>query len=197
MQTRTIPSGDGYAKLGKGENAYVKIIDITPDVNDYAGEDDDTDRQLKFIFQAKSAEEGTVGRIPAYFNSKITIRDDDEWSSNLGKLLKYAGVLEDVMRDVGLSEEKIEEIMDGEDLAYASDGDQNAELHEAVVTRLSEVDDLVLKAGTSFAGDDDDYSKVSDILERAEGVDVPMPDEDDDARAETGEEEEPPMVDSG
>jgi cobalamin biosynthesis protein CobT len=183
MQVKTLSSGDGYAKFGKGENAYIKPIEITPGVNDYADEDDETDQQLNFVFQAKSAEEGDIGRIPGYINSKITIQEDDNFSSNLGKLLQAAGKLEAVLKDVGLDEETIEAIKAGDDRCFAADEQDNQELFAAVVNRLDNVDDLVLKAGTKFAGDDEDYSKVKDIIERVD-KDVPPPQDSDESAAE-------------
>jgi hypothetical protein len=187
MGVKTIESGDGYAKFGKGENAYIKPIEIEPGVNDYAGDDDDTDRQIDFVFQAESAEEGEAGRIPGYLSSKITIQEDDNFSSNLGKLLQAAGKLESVLGDLGIDDETIQAIKDGDKRYVAETPEENQDLYAAVVTRLNEVDDLVVKAGTKFAGDDDDYSKVKDIIERVD-KDVRIPDDDkDESEAEAEE----------
>lgn len=190
MGVKTIESGDGYAKFGKGENAYLKPIKITPGINEYADEDDDTDQQLDFVFQAKSAEEGDTGRIPGYFSAKITIQEDDNFSSNLGKLLEAAGQLEAVLGDLGIDEDTIEAIKAGDKRYVAETEAENQDLYAAVVSRLDEVDDLVVKAGTKFAGDDDDYSKVKEVIERVE-KDVPLPESDDgaDADADTADAE--------
>lgn len=190
MGVKTIDSdGGGYALFDKGENVYIKPTKIEPGWNDRENEP-----QLVFRFRAISTEDsdGEPGTIPGYLSSKITIQSDEDFNSFLGNLLVAAGVAEAVLDDIGVDEDDIEGILDpDDDRRYeAEDEKENQALYAAVVSRLSELDNLVLKAGTKQAGKDNDYSKINGIYKRVEKD--PFPDEDDDGSgdAESGDDEE-------
>lgn len=171
MGVKTIDSNGGFAKFGKGDNVYLKPAQIDTGYNDYQDEP-----QLECTFLAVPTDGGEQGQIPGYLSSKITIQEDDNFSSNLGKLLIAADKLEAVLADLGLDDETIEAIKNGEMRYEAETESENTDLYSAVVTHLSQLNGFVVKGGTKY-NKGEDFSKVNDIYGRV----------DEDPFAETGD----------
>lgn len=185
MGVKNLDSDGGFAKFGKGDNVYFKLTKIDTGWN----ERDDAP-QLPAGLTAVPVEGGEPGTIPAYFSSKITIQEDDDYSSNLGKLLSAVDKVEPVLADLGISDDVIEEIMDGKKRYEAENEQENAALFEAVVDHLSEVD-AVWKGGTKFGGDND-YSKLVDVIDTVDK----NPFSDDPADSTTSEESDTEAADA-
>ena len=158
-------NNSAYAKFGKGDNAYIKPLKINKGWNDHQNQP-----QLVFKFQAVSTEGGESGVIPGYISSKITVQEDENFSSHLAKLLNAVDKTEAVLRELGIEDELVERIMDpSDDTRYeAETEEENQELYEAVLKHLADYGEFVLKAGTKLAGKDNGYSKVNDIHDLVE-----------------------------
>lgn len=190
MGVKTFESNGGYAKFGKEDNVYFKLKNIKPGWNDREDEP-----QLEGTAQAVPVEGGEPGTIPFYFSSKITLLEDDNYSSNTGKLLREVGKARAVLSDLDVSEEHIKEILDeSENTRYEAETKQeNSALFEAIVEHLKDLD-AVWKGGTMYGGDGE-YSKLTKVVEAVEKN--PFADDpaeqtasDDDAESEAADAED-------
>ncbi|SDX28402.1 hypothetical protein SAMN05443574_12439 [Haloarcula vallismortis] len=148
----------GFHLFDKGKNAYIKIHGLEPDTGQYQGNEY---QQFQMVFDAVSETDSEdVGRIPFYPSSKITIQDTAEHTSDLGKLLRAAGILEDVLSELLESEEDVEAVVEGDARYVAENHEENVELGQAIAQHLK---DKVLVAGTKLNNENDpDYSLVKD-----------------------------------
>lgn len=171
--------------MDKNENAYLRPKKIETGYNDHEDK-----QQLDFLYDAVGAESGKRGTVPGWHSSSITVNpDDDNFSSVIAKLLIATDGLEIVLKDLGVPEEAIEQIKNGEQRWAADTKDENLALKEAVASHLASLDEVVLKGGTKFAGKKDDYSKVQDIIERSDGISFEAEDEDSEEPESSGESE--------
>ena len=161
MGFEDVNSGEGFTKFGKGANLLIKADSIDHSQGSYQG---DEYQQLDLVFVAVPENGGEQGRAPAWPTSKITIGESDEHTSKLAQLLTTAGVLEDVLRDLGADDDLVTAIEDGDKRYEAQDDGENQELMQAVAKHLGGV---VLRAGSKWNGDEE-YSKVTDFYERSE-----------------------------
>ncbi|QIB75399.1 hypothetical protein G3I44_14510 [Halogeometricum borinquense] len=159
MGFEDLDDGEGYTQYGKGDNLYVLPTKIACDTGSYEG---NTYKQLKCEFDAVPETGGPKGRVPAWISSRITIRGE-EHSSHLATWLLAVEKLEEVLTDLGASEELIEAIQNGEKTYKAETDDENRALQEAVARHVG---GCYVKAGSKFGGSGDDrYSKVAEFHE--------------------------------
>lgn len=177
--------GSGYTKFNQGDNALVKIQNLEPDTAPEGGEYGGGQLQLKMVFDAVSEiDDDESGRLPYWPNSKITISESDEHKSALGRLLVNAEILEDVLSDLGFSDEEVEMVVDGDARWEAEDRDENVELAKAVATHLKAV---VLRVGTK-QNNSGEYSKVDKVYGLADSD--PFDDESVSGSSDESEQEE-------
>lgn len=155
----------GYALFDNGDNAIAKPSKIAVDSSTYRG---DRTFEIRVEFEAvEELDEEKRGTIPYWPNSKITVKEDSDWASDLAKLLQAAGVVEDVLEELGAPEDKIEEIMNGEGNFQAESEEENQELCKAVAKHLP---GSVLRVSTVHnSSDDPDYSKVEKVYGLKDG----------------------------
>jgi hypothetical protein len=160
-------NNEGYALYDKGENVYLKIDTVQPDENEWDGE---VQKQLKMVFASRSQHGDTEGRIQYYPNSLITIAETAEHTSHLGQLLKEAGVVEGVLKELGLNEETVESVLKGQTRIEAETDDDNTELAKVVYSFLEA---KVFRASTKPNSEDDPaYSLVKEVFEAVDSADV-------------------------
>jgi len=156
-------NNEGYALYDKGENVYLKIDTVQPDENEWDGE---VQKQLKMVFASRSQHGDTEGLIQYYPNSLITIAETAEHTSHLGQLLKEAGVVEGVLKELGLNEETVESVLNGQTRIEAETDDDNTELAKVVYSFLGA---KVFRASTKPNSEDDPaYSLVKEVFESAD-----------------------------
>lgn len=183
MALKSMSDGEGgFHLFDKGKNTFIKIYRLDPDTGSFQGNDY---QQFKMIFDAASETDvSEQGRIPFYPSSKITITDSAEHTSDLGKLLKAANILEDVLSEILDSGENVQSVVSGENRYVADNADENEELGKAIAKHLN---DKVLIAGTKFNSEDDPaYSMVNEPHRLADKE----PFSEDDSDSEEGAEEE-------
>lgn len=153
----------GYALFEDGDNVIAKPSKISCDVSTYKG--DFQGYEIMIDFDAvEEVDEEDRGRIPYWPNSKITIQDNEELTSNLAKLLKIAGVTEDVLRDLGADDELVESVKSGGTNFSADSVDENQELAKALVKHLG---GKVFRISTKQRSDSDGeptYSMVDRVV---------------------------------
>lgn len=180
MGFEEVSSNSGYTDFGKGANLIIKPQKLEHDRGEYKGEEY---FQLHFVFDAVPENGGEQGRAPAWLSSKITIKESDEHTSGLGKFLQAAEKLEPVLRDLGASDELIQEIKDGDERYIAKSEDENRELMEALAKNI---DGVVLRAGSKL-NSNGEYSVVKEFYEIVDND--PFANADDDAESESADEE--------
>lgn len=185
MGFEDVNSGEGFTKFGKGANLLIKPDSIDHSRGQYQG---DEYRQLDLVFQAVPENGGDLGRVPAWPTSKITIGESDEHTSKLAQLLTTAGVLEDVLRELGADDDLVAAIEAGDKRYEAKDEDENRELMQAVAKHIG---GKVLRAGSKWNGEAD-YSKVTEFYELSETD----PFSDDPADSTTSEESDTEAADA-
>lgn len=167
MGIDTLSDGEGYTAFDSGDNAIVKISTITCDLGSYDG---DESYQLKFVFDAEEEVDGEEGRIPAWMNSKITIRESDNVTSSLAKFLLEADAVQEVLDSLAEDgvfdgvedmepEEVVQGILDKELKFEAETDDENIALGKAVGKALQ---GKVFRASTDL-NSSGEYSKVEKI----------------------------------
>lgn len=171
MGFEEVSSNSGYTDFGKGANLIIKPQKLEHDRGEYKGEEY---FQLHFVFDAVPENGGEQGRAPAWLSSKITIKESDEHTSGLGKFLQAAEKLEPVLRDLGASDELVQEIKDGDERYIAKDEDENRELMEAIAKNI---DGVVLRAGSKLNGNEE-YSVVKEFYEIVDNDPFANADED-------------------
>jgi len=148
-------NGTGYAQFREGDNANAKIKTVEPSPNDF--EDASCEYQLDMEFEAVvETDHDSRGDIPLWPNSLITIRESYEHTSKLGKLLMKAGVVRDVLSELGADSDTVDKVMSGDDRFIAENPDENEALAKAVAKSLKSE---VLRVGTKH-NNGGDYSKV-------------------------------------
>lgn len=188
MGFQEVSNGEGYIKFGKGENVLARVANIDHGRDEYQGNEY---FQLEFVFDAVGETSDDEGRIPAWIASKITIQESEEHTSRLGKLLQAAGILEDVLHELGADEERVQAIEDGEERFEAETQDENLALMEAVAKHI---DDRVIRAGTGH-NSKGEYSVAKDFYEEAdENPFDDVEEEDEDVDEDEGEAGENPLV---
>ena len=155
-----VSDGEGYVKFNKGTNILGRIQNIDQGTDSYQG---DEYYQLELAFNAVPEQGGEEGRIPAWITSKITVRDSEEHTSNLAKLLQAAGVLRPVVQDLvaelDADESLIDLVVSGDKRFEAESESENIALMKAVATHI---DGKVLRMGTKW-NSSEDYSVVKDF----------------------------------
>jgi len=192
-----ISEGEGYAKFDQGANVLGRISNIDYDEDSYQGNDY---KQLEMEFNAVHETEREKGTVPAWISSKITLRDSDEHTSNLAKLLDAAGVLrsavQQLVEDLGADDEYVDKVVSGEKRFEAKTEEENIALAKAVANHI---DGVVLKMGTEWNKGEDysvvknfyesvDVDRFEDALEQAETVDSSGADDGDHDTGESDEE---------
>lgn len=173
-------NSDTYLKLNQGDNALVKISQLDPEPTEYQGEEG---FQLAMEFDAvKESDRSERGTIPGWVRSKITISDSDEHTSDLGKMLQAAGVLRDVLEDLGADHDTVSAVLDGDRRFVAENDEENAEVAKAVANNLSGV---VLRVGTT-QNQSGDYSKVDKVYSTSDEDPFDDSGEEDDASSDEG-----------
>lgn len=184
MGFESVNSGDGYTKFDKGANLYVQADDIDDDKDSYQG---DEYFQLVFQFNAVPENGGEPGRVPAWITSKITIGDSAEHTSKLAQLLDAAGIIEDVLRELGADDTLVEDVLAGEERYEAKTRDENMTLKAAVAKHLGKT---TLRVGSKYNASEE-YSVVKDFYETVETdpfADDPAAHADTDAAADAAAE---------
>lgn len=147
----------GYARFQKGDNAYIKISQLEPDRDQYQGEEY---FQLAMEFDAvNESDPEEQGTVPGWFSSKVTVRDSEEHTSNLAKMLQAAGVLRDVLSDVLEDSDAVAKVLNGEARWEAETESENEAVGKAVASALQ---GKVLRAGTKH-NSTGEYSIVKSV----------------------------------
>lgn len=180
MGFETVSSGEGYTKFGKGANLLIQAYNIDDGKDSYQGEEY---FQLVFGFNAIPENGGETGRVPAWITSKITIGDSDEHTSKLAQLLQAAGILEDVLRELGADDDLVAAVLAGEERFEAKTREENLSLKEAIAKHLGKT---TLRAGSKF-NSKEEYSVVKDFYEAV----AENPFDDPSAHTEAATEAEP------
>lgn len=188
--------GDGgFTLYDKGENVYLKLSQIIPKENNYydsTKEDSDPKNkyEVELRFDSVSQNGNNHGEIAWYPTAKITVKESETHTSHAAKILLEAGVLEDVLEELGADEETIELVKDGERTWYAESMEECEQLGKLFASHLK---DVVFRAGTSVVETDegDNYSRVDQIYEKKESgtfdervEDISDSSEEDDVEAE-------------
>lgn len=123
--------GEGYTAFDSGDNAIVKISDITCELGSYQGSEY---YQLHFVFDAvNELDEDDRGRIPAWMSSKVTVQESDTHTSDLAKMLMEADAVDEVVD--GLHEDGVfDAALEDEDVPF----DSWSELREAILDEDSD-----------------------------------------------------------
>lgn len=159
MGLKSIDSDGGYAKFGKGDNAFIRVKEINPETEPESYQGDEY-FQIEFKFDAVNEADTTQrGEIPAWITSKLTVTDSEEHTSNMAKLLQSAGVLEDVLLELLGEEELVDMVINGEERWEADNAEENQKLGKAIVPHLK---DKVVKTGTKHNAKGD-YSIAKDF----------------------------------
>jgi hypothetical protein len=153
----------GYSLFNDGDNAVAKSSKIEVDVSTYQGDFQGYELELRFD-AVEEVNEETRGVIPYWPNSKITIADTEQHTSNLAKLLQVAGITEDVLKDLGASDEMVSAVMSGEQSFRAESSEENEALAKALLKHLP---GKVFRVSTKQRQDSDGeatYSQVDRVL---------------------------------
>lgn len=168
MGFKDMNSGDSdFVKFREGDNAIVQLSQLDVDTGNYQG---DEYQQLYMRFDAvNETDESQKGVVPGWFSSKITVRDSDEHTSSLAKLLEEAGVLRtvlsEVVEDLGAESDFVDRVIEGDTRFIAEDHDENVALAKAVASALKGKN---LRVGTSL-NSSEDYSVVKSVHGLSEG----------------------------
>jgi hypothetical protein len=181
MGFEDVNSGDGYTQFEKGTNVLIKPAELDHGQDSYQGEEY---YQLEFVFDAVPENGGEQGRVPAWLTSKITIGDSEEHTSNLGKLLRTTGILDDVLKDLGADDDLVAAIKAGDKRFEATNDEENEHLMQAVAKAIG---GIVLRAGTKW-NSGEEYSVAKDFYGVSD--EDPFADDADEADAETDEGEQ-------
>jgi len=158
----------GYSLFNDGDNAIAKLSKIEVDVSTYQGEFQGYELELRFD-ALEEVDEDDSGTIPYWPNSKITIADTEQHTSNLAKLLQVAGVTRDVLEELGASDEVVSAVLSGDQNFEADTVEENQELAQALLKYLPET---VFRVSTKQRQDGDGeptYSQVDRVLELKQG----------------------------
>jgi len=180
MGFQEISDGEGYTTFGKGENVLARVANIDHDLDEYQGSEY---YQLELVFDAVSETSDEQGRIPAWLSSKITIQDSEEHTSSLGKLLTAAGILDDVLKELGADADLIEKVRDGDERFEAENEDENVALMQAVAKHIG---DAVIRTGTGH-NSSGEYSVAKDFYESVDEDPFKESDDADEAADESGQ----------
>lgn len=153
----------GYSLFEDGDNAVAKLSKIECDISTYQGEFQGYELELRFD-AVEEVDEETEGVLPYWPNSKITVADTEQHTSNLAKLLQVAGVTEDVLRELGADDDTVRAILGGDANFDAESVDENQELAQALLKHLA---GKVFRVSTKQRTDSDGeptYSQVDRVL---------------------------------
>ena len=155
----------GYVLYDNGENAIAKPKEIDSKLPSTNGQFE-SGYQLHIEFDSvNERDDSESGVLPAWLNSKITIAETDDHTSDLAKLLRSAGVLEDTVSElVAGNEAAIEKVVSGKARYEVESEEENLELMKAVSKSIS---DRVFRVGTK-QNKNGEYSKVDDVYGAAD-----------------------------
>lgn len=160
----------GYSLFEDGDNAIAKLSRVECDVSTYQGEFQGYELELRFD-AVEEVQEEDEGVLPLWPNSKITVADSEQLTSNLAQVLKKAGVTRDVLQELGADEGTVDAVLRGDINYEAESTDENEELAKAVMKHLGGV---VLRVSTKQRTDADgepSYSQVDRVLGLREDAD--------------------------
>lgn len=161
----------GYALFEDGDNVIGKPSKISCDVSTYQGEFQGYEIEIGFE-AVEEVDEEDRGRIPYWPNSKITIQDNEELTSNLAKLLEIAGVTEDVLSELGYGDEVVEAVVNGEKNFSADSVEENQDLAEALVKHLGGKVFRISTKQRSNSDGEPTYSMVNRIVSISDKEDL-------------------------
>lgn len=153
----------GYSLFDDGDNVLAKLSKIECDVSTYQGEFQGYELELRFD-ALEEVDEERDGMIPYWPNSKITVADTEQHTSNLAKLLEVAGVTRDVLEELGADSDTVDAVLRGDTNFEAESVDENQALAQAV---LKHVAGKVFRVSSKQRVDSDGeatYSQVDRVL---------------------------------
>ena len=182
----------GYILYDNGDNAIVKPKEIDSKKPSKNGQFE-SGYQLHIEFDSvKERDHSEAGVLPAWLNSKITIAETDDHTSDLAKLLRSAGVLEETVSElVGGNEASVEKVVSGSSRYEVESDEENLELMKAVSKSIS---GKVFRVGTK-QNKNGEYSKVDDVYGVADSD--PFDSDASDSSEEDGSDEDGVLFDEG